>query len=44
MTFLGAGLGLIVMSRRMAGDLRWQSVATYAVATGIAVLILLLAG
>ncbi len=43
-TFLGAGIGLIVMSRRMAGDPRWRSVATYALATGIAVLVLLLAG
>src|SRR5919112_4640920 len=30
MTFLGAGIGLIMMSRRMAGDPRWGSVATYA--------------
>jgi hypothetical membrane protein len=44
MTFLGAGIGLIVMSRRMAGYPRWRSVATYALATGIAVLVLLLAG
>ncbi|MDQ4043667.1 MAG: DUF998 domain-containing protein [Actinomycetota bacterium] len=44
MTFLGAGIGLIVTSRRMAGDPRWRSVATYALATGIAVLLLLLAG
>ncbi len=44
MTFLGAGIGLIVMSRRMAGDPRWRSVATYALATGIAVLLLLLVG
>jgi hypothetical membrane protein len=44
MTFLGGRLGLIVMSRRMAGDPRWRRVATYALATGIAVLLLLLAG
>ena len=44
MTFLGAGTGFIVMSRRMAGDSRWRRVATYALATGIAVLLLLLAG
>ena len=44
MTFLGAGIGLIVMSRRMARDPRWQSVATYALATGIAMLILILVG
>ncbi len=44
MTFLGAGLGLTVMSQRMARDPRWWSVATYALATGTAVLVLLLAG
>ena len=44
MTFLGGGIGLIVMSRRMARDLRWQSVATYALATGIAMLVLILVG
>jgi len=44
MTFLGAGIGLIMMSRRMAGDPRWRRSATYALATGIAVLLLLLAG
>jgi len=43
-TFLGAGIGLIVMSRRMVGDPRWRSVATYALVTGIAVLLLLLMG
>jgi hypothetical membrane protein len=43
-TFLSAAIGLIVMSRRMARDPRWQSVATYALATGIAMLVLLLAG
>jgi uncharacterized membrane protein len=44
MTFLGAGIGLIVMSRRMVREPRWKSLATYALATGIAVLLLLLAG
>src|SRR5918997_1351122 len=44
MTFLGAGIGLIVMSRRMVGDPRWQRLVPYALATGIAVLVLLLAG
>ena len=44
MTFLSAGIGLIVMSRRMAGDPRWRSVAAYALATGIVVLVLLLVG
>ena len=44
MTFLGAGIGLVVMFRRMAGDPRWRSVAAYALASGIAVLVLLLVG
>jgi hypothetical membrane protein len=44
MTFFGAGLGLILMSRRMARDPRWQSLASYALATGIATLLLLLSG
>ncbi len=44
MTFLGGGIGLILMSRRMAGDPRWRSLATYALATGIAMLVLFLAG
>lgn len=44
MTFLGAGIGLIVMSRRMARDPRWRSLATYVLATGIAILVLFLAG
>ncbi len=44
MTFFGAGVGLILMSRRMARDPSWQSLATYAKATGIATLLLLLSG
>ena len=44
MTFLGGGIGLVVMSRRMARDPRWQSVATYALATGITMLVLILVG
>src|SRR5918995_7405892 len=44
MTFLGGGIGLIAMSRRIARDPRWQSVATYALATGIAMLVLILVG
>jgi hypothetical membrane protein len=44
MTFLGGGLGLIAMSRRMARDPRWQSVATYALAIGITMLVLILVG
>ncbi len=42
-SFLGAGIGLIVMSRRLAGDPRWRSVATYALATGIVIVILFFA-
>jgi hypothetical membrane protein len=44
MTFLGGGIGLIVMSRRMARDPRWQSAALYALATGVAMLVLILVG
>jgi len=44
MTFLGGGIGLVVMSRRMARDPRWKSVATYALATGITMLVLILVG
>lgn len=44
MTFLGGGSGLIVMSRRMARDPRWRSLATYALASGIAMLVLILVG
>ena len=43
LSFLGAGCGLIVVSRRMAGDPRWRSVATYALASGIAIVILFVA-
>jgi hypothetical membrane protein len=44
MTFLGGGIGHIVMSRRMARDPRWQSVASYTLMTGIAMLVLILVG
>ena len=44
MTFLGGGIGLIVMSRRMARDLRWKSLATYALLSGIAMLVLIVVG
>jgi hypothetical membrane protein len=44
MTFLGGGIGLVVISRRMARDPRWKSVATYALATGITMLVLILVG
>lgn len=43
-TFLSAGIGLIVMSRRMVVDPRWRSLASYALATGIAMLVLFLMG
>jgi hypothetical membrane protein len=43
MAFLFGGLGLIVISRRMARDPRWRSVATYALASGIAIIVLFLA-
>ena len=44
MTFLGGGIGLIVMSRRMARDPRWKSLATYALLSGIAMLVLIVVG
>ena len=40
-TFLGAGIGLIVISRRMARDPRWRSLAAYALTTGIAILVVI---
>ena len=40
LSFLGAGSGLIVVSRRMANDPRWRSVAAYALATSIAIVVL----
>ncbi len=43
MSFLGAGIGLIVTSRRLATDPRWRSVAAYALTTGIALVILFFA-
>ena len=43
MAFLGAGAGLIAISRRMARDPRWRSLATYALASGIAIVVLFLA-
>jgi hypothetical membrane protein len=44
MTFVGGGIGLILMSRRMARDPRWRALAAYALATGIAMLVLIVAG
>jgi len=43
MSFLGAGAGLIVISRRMAHDPMWARLASYALASGIAIIILFLA-
>ena len=43
LSFLGAGTGLIVMSRRMAADPRWRNVATYALVSGIAIVVLFVA-
>jgi hypothetical membrane protein len=44
MTFLGGGIGLIVMSRGMARDPRWRNLATYALLSGIAMLVLIVVG
>ena len=44
MTFLGGGIGLVLMFRRMASDPRWRALATYALATGVAMLVLIVAG
>jgi hypothetical membrane protein len=41
--FLSLGPGLITMSRRLARDPRWRNLATYALATGIALLIMFVA-
>jgi hypothetical membrane protein len=41
--FLSVGVGLIVLSRRMAADPRWAGLATYALATGTAWLVTLVA-
>jgi hypothetical membrane protein len=40
MVFLGAGIGLMLMSRRMAGDPAWRGVANVALACGVAVVLL----
>lgn len=40
MAFLGAGIGFVVLSRRLAGDPRWQSATRYTLATGIAIVVL----
>jgi hypothetical membrane protein len=43
MAFLFAGLGLIVISRRMARDPSWRNLASYALGSGIAIAVLFLA-
>jgi hypothetical membrane protein len=41
-TFLSAGVGLIVISRRMARDPSWRGLAAYAMCSGIAIIVLFL--
>ena len=43
MAFLGTGGGFIVMSRRLAGDSSWRSLATYTLGSGIAIVVLVIA-
>jgi len=40
LTFLCASTGLIVLSRRMTADTRWQGLSAYVLSTGIVMLIL----
>ena len=40
MAFAAAGLGFVVISRRMNADPRWRNLATYTMWTGIAMLLL----
>jgi hypothetical membrane protein len=40
LSFLGTGIGFVVVSRRMAADPRWRGVAMYALASGIAIVAL----
>ena len=41
--FLGTGGGFIAMSRRLAGDSSWRSLATYTLGSGIAIVVLVIA-
>jgi hypothetical membrane protein len=41
-SFLSAGVGLIVVSRRMARDSSWRGLAAYALLSGIAIIVLFL--
>jgi hypothetical protein len=43
MSFLGAALGLIVVSRRMAADPRWRAVAGFTAGSGLVMLVLFVA-
>ena len=38
--FIGTGLGLMSLSRRLAADPQWRDLATYTMASGIAVVVL----
>lgn len=40
LVFLGASTGLVVLSRRMTADPRWQDLAAYVLGTGIVMLML----
>ena len=42
MTFLGAGIGFIVVSRRMRRDPHWASVAGLTLASGVAIILMFL--
>lgn len=41
--FIGGGIGLIVLSRRLASDTRWRGLGAYVLATGFAMPLLFLA-
>ncbi len=43
LSFSGASLGLIFLSRRMAADPEWQSLSLYVLATGIVMIVLFIA-
>jgi hypothetical membrane protein len=43
LSFLGGGIGLVVMSRRMARDPAWRGLARYALVTGTAIIVLFVA-
>ena len=43
LSFLGASIGLMVVSRRMAADPQWRGLANYTLATGGAMLLLFVA-